>query len=685
MLNTIANKVLPTQVPELITEESPLIESEVVQWQNKIKTYLDTLSAIQKECTGHATYWSAFFENQMQATKQNSSKQFAADYEKLLLKVKTDTDKSVFDFEKKIAGKLNNMKLYVESLQKKLLKKRHDQKIEIEKHQYYCHLYEAKQQKAQQAAQQGEDALQLTAKEKQELEKLQLKLAKANKELARIEQQIETTFPEAAKTYIDFVENLSDMIYYDLTEIHDRVHAKLNQYFASADQLASTQQLLDSWRHDLTIVKKQMTSSDIVNNSKSKCLLQEPISATPQQHNAMASLGITSSNGKVDRLHSDTKPVAKEQKLKTNSSGMRSLNLDPKKGLIRRAKTVSHRRTPSKTIDFKAVVASDSTLSPPLAAGPFATDPRYKRQSLRSFSALGLEPGDGQNSQSSFSSRPLSGNGPSLTSSPLLPPQNSSFTKEDDSFSFTSSMSSLNGGEENADTSELNTNTSPMATSPSMSPNRLNSLKRSSVMSSDSNANRYSVMSTNSDLNNRFSMLSFTSISNSNRASGIYTKRPHNNIPDPAAAGFSQQRSPNSSTIDLISHCPVTTKFKQIDYNLKKYSIVNKLMSTQLYLHYNDYYKQQVQEESDKFNYKKLLEKQQQHQPDRKPNYNKELVKAAEAFDGQDAGCLSFIKDETLVVLSKSQGKDKNDNEWWVGKSLDGRIGSFPSKLVTSV
>ena len=53
------------------------------------------------------------------------------------------------------------------------------------------------------------------------------------------------------------------------------------------------------------------------------------------------------------------------------------------------------------------------------------------------------------------------------------------------------------------------------------------------------------------------------------------------------------------------------------------------------------------------------------------------FAKAEYDFDGTRADCLSFKKGDIITVLKRDE-----QQSWWTGSSLDGRIGIFPKNYV---
>ncbi|GMM34242.1 hypothetical protein DASC09_015670 [Saccharomycopsis crataegensis] len=668
MLNSIASKILPQQnplSPVLPNEIKSIDDEEVTQWQNKFKLCTDKLNGIQTECSNHATYWSAFFENQISLTKSfigaNVELQNNPDdgdtannlgkFDELLIKTRQDTNKKLLGFEKKISSRIKDMKSYVDSMTK-LFNKRKDKKIEQGKHDYYFRLYETKQL----AAIEDENALALTTKESEELENLRKMLSRVEKEIIKIETQMVETFPAAMRMYIEFVDNLSDVIYYDAQEIFELVNSNLEEFQNARPEFRkSYPEIWDSWHNDLTSIKRQINHSEILtghaNGKHSKSFEVSPPQPSSQLLNSQA----TSINHKPHTAVNNTTPtINNESRLKLNSSGMRTMNLNSG---VRRSKTMSHRRTGSKNLDIKSMVVDASN----------------KEGNSNSSSGLGLQLHDYKNSKR-ISGRSFSNYSVDSPGIQQLPQPSYEIC---DNQSFNSSHSSL-AEEDNSQLDHKLSNSSP-----SMSPMRPSS-KRSSILSFDSltggNGLSFNNNSTgNLNSNKRLSAFSATPGSNVpgsansiNRLSGVYNRR--------SAMLMGNAKSSSVAINDnmMIHECPVTTQFKPEDQKLVARVKLMKSMAAQTFLNYSGYY----ENVDSQYDYRTLLQRSKQGMRlDRFENEKLQSVEATKDFESNEMGTLGFMKDEKLYVISE----DKLKKGWSIGKSADGRIGQFPSDFVQVV
>lgn len=525
MLNTLASKILPHPAAE---NSRVLDEQEISRWSAQFKQALDKLASIHKELAILATYWSVYFDNIISGIRPLEHDESTKEHSQRLGKLKAETEKSLTEFDKKLLGRLKDIRTYIES-QQKLLKRREDKKIEISKYTYYYNLYSNKET----ASKEDENALQLTGSEKNELENFKVRLNKCDKDMARLENQIAEAFPLAMATYNDFTSNISDMIYYDQLEIYNHVNQET--------------ELVKLPGQDLSSIYRQIA-------------------------------GLRSSGKPTPDLE-DSKP---KEKSKLSAAGMRSLNLDPKKSTVRRSTTMSHRRTGSKGMDLKTIVADEN---------------KAKRQSVRSFSSFLLE------------------------EPPLF------VSKDDDTYSFTSSASSLE--QEN----------SSLTLSPANSP------KRFSGVPNDLNR-LSSTLSPNSDTI-RLPLFSPTN----NRVSTILSKR-------------------------LAEKSPINeTMLRPIDTKIRNYVTTTQSMSADVFLNCdftapNKLYDYRYLKSR---NNKKLLDPVK-------------TAIAVSSYTGCNVGQLSFDKDDRLTVLAENCLREgRIDKNWWVGKSEDGRVGKFPKENVTVI
>lgn len=261
MLNSLS-KILPglsPLLPELPQETKAIDEGTVAQWQARFKQCGERLQTIQNQCAGHATYWSAFFENQAGLTKlfevssQNASSEAIYEFESALQEVKASTNKKLQTFEKKIQSRTKDMKSYLDSMER-LVAKRKAKKVEIEKHDYYFRLYENKES----SLKTDENALALTSKERLEYEKLKTQLARCKKQQLAIETQMSENFPTAYSMYCEFEANIQDVIVYDLQEIADDVSRELTSFEAAhPDFIHTYPQVHESWSFDLVQIRRQ--------------------------------------------------------------------------------------------------------------------------------------------------------------------------------------------------------------------------------------------------------------------------------------------------------------------------------------------------------------------------------------------------------------------------------------------
>lgn len=569
MFNNFANRILSgttvDALPILPAEIKRIDETEVSHWQAKFKSSIEKLKSIQKDCLDYATYWSVFFDSQITGINDENTQNGIieedldydpSEYSKQINTIKAETNKKLINFKKKIESRVNEMKVHLESTEK-LIQKRADKKVEIGKNEYFFNLYETKAEKA------TEDEMQLTSKENQEFDNLKTQLRRNNKFLLNIETQMVETFPASISMFNEFVDNISDVVYYDLMDVYNYVNNSFQSYQLKHDLPKST---VDRYQSGLQSLKKHVSLLE------SKRFLS----------NNNVKPGFSSVTGSNNSSVENVADI-------TNGN-------NPKKSGIR----------------------------------PLHLDKKTKNR----ISGLGI-----QSDRSSGLQQP----------SPVNR-RRSSYTFDD-----VDSLLSL----EDEDT------LSNSGISPSMSPMKS---KRSSILSidSDSNGNRLSMGSADPS---RLSLF------------GKYKR----NMKHTA----NMSPNPNSINPEILSQ--VTSKL--LDEEYRKKVILSHSFATRLYLNFNKYYKADLEERQKPFNYSQLQESFEAGSLDDELTDAKYIqLKAVTPYSGKNVGDLSFDENDHLYLISDKLELATHDGEakqnlqsWWLGKTLDGRVGKFPADLVEIV